>query len=396
MPDRSRLKLMILSCPKTGNAWLRQLLHYAYGVPIVDLPAVWSDSTGQSLPEAFVGHQHFAPTERVVRWIAENDVTVLTTIRHPGDTLLSYFHYARWQEADRDPSFSQLRSDGTAPGNAALGFAAGGFAQAYAVSLNWARLGAIVVRYEDLVRDPVSTLGALVARIGRTPVRATPWTALLCQPRHMTQSGAVDSRHIRTGRSGVWQEELGDEFIDVLAESEPFRTACVRYDYNWDRTAAPPPKFDYATLDPFAGRDRFDNGVPIVQSVEMLYFKDGDDAVARWPDPCRTEGDSYWNWLTAPAAEGGSRTDLPGGTYTNLMAAIYRTRSDLQAAFPDPVGADRIAYVEWFLGQAISELGLPWMLVMPVVDAYGEQLARVACEAALCSQAPEEGQCPEG
>lgn len=112
---------MILSCPKTGNAWLRQLLHFAYGVPIVGLPGEWSEATGRSLPEAFVGHQHFAPTERLVRWIAENDVTVLTTIRHPGDTLLSYFHYARWQEANHDASFAALRADGPWPASSGRG-----------------------------------------------------------------------------------------------------------------------------------------------------------------------------------------------------------------------------------------------------------------------------------
>lgn len=378
MPNRARLKLMILSCPKTGNAWLRQLLHYAYGIPLVGLPADWSEAAGLALPQAFVGHQHFAPTERLVRWIAEHEVTVLTTIRHPGDTFLSYFHYARWQRAEDDPSYARLREDGAAPGKAALQFAAAEFAQAYAISLAWAGLGAEVVRYEDLVTDPVSRLRALGDRIADVPERAARRAAVLCQPAHMTQAGQVDRRHIRTGRSGGWQTELADEFVAAMRGIEPFRSACVTYGYEWDRSAAAPAAFDYLSIDPFRGRHVFDNGEAIGPDVVWMYLKGLPDATRRWPDPCRTEGDSFWNWLVSPAPDAGVRADLPPGTYTNLMAAMHRRRGDLQSAYPDPAGADRIRYAEWFIGQGVRELNLPWALVAPVVAAHGEHLRSVA------------------
>jgi len=384
MPDRVRPKpkLMILSCPKTGNAWLRQLLHFAYGVPTAALPPAWSDSAGSSLPEAFVGHQHLAPTEQLVRWITENDVTVLTTIRHPGDTLLSYFHYARWQEADHDRSFSQLRTDGETPGNATLAFAAGGFAQAYAISLNWARLGAIVVRYEDLAHDPVAELRTVGDRIAALPEQAITRAAVLCKPKYMSQSGDVDARHIRTARAGAWREQLSDEFVEVMAHREPFCSAGATYDYHWDRTIEPPAAFDYAAIDPFGGRECFDNGVPIGPRLAAVCLMDAAAAGTHWPDPWRIEGDSFWKWLVSPAAEASARPDLPAGTYTNLMAAMYRRRPDLQVACPDPAGADRIQYLEWFIGQAASELLLPWALVASVVEAHCQHLQGVTREVA--------------
>lgn len=382
MPDRARLKVLILSCPKTGNAWLRQLLHYAFGLRIVGLPGDWSDTTGPSLPAAFVGHQHFAPTERLVRWVAENNVTVLSTIRHPGDTLLSYFHYIRWQRVDDDSSLAQLRADGGMPGKAALRFAVGAFAQAYAISLAWARLGAEMVRYEDLAHDPVARLRSLSGRLGNLPERAARRAAVLCQPAYMTQSGQVDPRHIRTGRAGGWQTELSDDFVEVMAGIEPFRSAVSAYDYHWDRSAAPPAAFDYATIDPFRGRSCFDNGEAIGPKLAWVYMKDIADAADRWPDPCRTAGESFWNWLVAPADGSDGRSELPDRLYTNLMAAMHRGRADLQAAYPDPAGADRLRYAEWFIGQAVHELQLPWALVAPVVDAHGDHLVAVAREAA--------------
>lgn len=378
MPDRVRPRLMILSCPKTGNAWLRQLLSYAYGVPVVSLPRDWDDSVGPALPRAFVSHQHFWPTERLVRWIAENDVAVLTTIRHPGDTLLSYFHYARWQQVDDDPSFVQLRADGATPGRAALQFAAGGFAQAYAISTAWAQVGAEVVRYEDLVRDPVARLRAIGERVAHLCEDAIKPAVVLCQPAYMTQSGQVDARHIRTGRAGGWQMELADEFVDAMAGIEPFRSACTVYDYDWNRATPPPPAFEYATIDPFRGRSSFDNGESIGRSLAWLYLKGQPDSVARWPDPCCTGGNSFWNWLVSAAPDADARPDLPLRTYTNLMAAMHRKRRDLQAVYPDPAGVDRIGYVEWFIGQAVTELHLPWAIVAPVAEAHGQHLRDVA------------------
>jgi hypothetical protein len=38
--------------------------------------------------------------------------------------------------------------------------------------------------------------------------------------------------------------------------------------------------------------------------------------------------------------------------------------------------------VEWFIGQAVSELQLSWSFVAPVVEAHGEHLRAVAREAA--------------
>lgn len=82
------------------------------------------------------------------------------------------------------------------------------------------------------------------------------------------------------------------------------------------------------------------------------------------------------------AAEAGERPELPAGTYTNLMAAMHRMRSDLQAAYPGPAGADRLRYAEWFVGQVVIELQLPWALFAPVMEAHRQYLLAVAREIA--------------
>jgi hypothetical protein len=59
--DPDRLKIVILSSPKTGNTWLRSLLHDAYRIQIVELPLEWGPGSADDLPPRFVTHQHLFP-----------------------------------------------------------------------------------------------------------------------------------------------------------------------------------------------------------------------------------------------------------------------------------------------------------------------------------------------
>ncbi len=52
--DPDRLKIVILSAPKTGNTWLRWLLHEAYRIPIVELPPEWAPGCADELPPSSV------------------------------------------------------------------------------------------------------------------------------------------------------------------------------------------------------------------------------------------------------------------------------------------------------------------------------------------------------
>jgi hypothetical protein len=377
--DPSHLKVMILSCPKTGNTWLRWLIHHAYTLPIVDnVPIEWTDEFARTLPDLFVTHQHLWPTEPLVRWLVANDVTVLTTIRHPADALLSYFHYVKWQDdVSGDPGAVDLLKDGDRPGKHTLRYAQHAFTKTYSISIAWARLGACVVRYEDLLENPVRALRDLVRRIAPVDEHKVRAAAFLCKPEQMTRPGLVDARHIRTATARRWVKEIPAEIAQAMAGMEPFKSACKTYSYDWNTTEEDTPQFDYDAIDPFHGQRCFDNGEPIGPSLAKIYLHETVDATTRWPDPTRTEGDSFWNWLLAPCAEASLNPNARPETLTNLMAAVHRMRSDLQVRFPDPVYGDRAGFVEWFFGQAASEFQLPWGLISPVLDDLCVELERI-------------------
>ncbi len=371
--DPDRLKIVILSAPKTGNTWLRWLLHEAYKIQMVELPLEWDPQCTDDLPPRFVTHQHLFPSESLVQWLVESRAVVLTTIRHPADTFLSLFHYVKWHDTGLDPSTTALKEDGDQPGKNALKYITYSFPQMYAISLAWARLGSHVVRYEDLLADPLSQLQKVTSKVVPLNEERLKTAVLLCKPEYLTRPGLVDPRHLRTRTTGGWIQELPSEIVDVMAGSPPYAPACKMYGYNWTRSAPEPSGYDYDKIDPFRGHDRFDNGELIGRWLTKVYFE-VPEASARWPAPWVTEGRSFWNWLRAPSALASSNPDLPPGTLTNVMVMLHNLRPDLQLAYGSPAGSDRIRFAMWFLGQAKFEFEIAWDLIEPVFNSFCDYL----------------------
>jgi hypothetical protein len=371
--DPDKLKIIILSTPKTGNTWLRWLLHEAYRIEIVDLPEEWAPGCADDLPSRFVTHQHLFPSESLVRWLVESGAVVLTTIRHPADTFLSYFHYVKWCDGGLDPSAAMLKEDGDRPGKNALSYITDSFPQSYAISLAWAKLGSQIVRYEDLLIDPLSQLRDVTSKIVPLDEDRLKAAVILCKPEHLTRPGVVDPRHLRTRSARRWIEELPSEIADAMASNKAYAPVCEMYDYNWSRSASEPPGYDYDKIDPFHGHDRFDNRELIGFWLTKIYFE-VPDAIARWPTPWITEGDSFWNWLRAPSALASCNPDLPSGTLTNIMTVVHDLRPDLKLAYREPVGRDRMAFAMWFLGRAQIEFQIAWGLIEPVLNSFCDYL----------------------
>ncbi len=300
---------------------------------------------------------------------------VLSTIRHPADTFLSYFHYLKWADAGADPANAELLQDGEHPGRNALRYVEYAFPQVYAVSLAWARLGARMVRYEDLLADPLAQLRSITAAIAPLDDERLESATLLCRPEQLTGPGLVDPRHVRTGTARRFAVELPAPLLERMASIQPYTAACAEYGYDWDVHGPEPARFDYDRIDPFRGRRHFDNGEHVGPTLPRLYLYEVPDARKRWPDPTITAGDSFWNWLLAPAPVVGLEAAHLPSTLTNLMRLAYRTRPDLWQLFPDIDGNDRIPYLNWFLGRAQPEFHLPWGLVGPLQAALCAQLA---------------------
>lgn len=86
----------------------------------------------------------------------------------------------------------------------------------------------------------------------------------------------------------------------------------------------------------------FDDGVPVPDIARDIFLRMSD--TERFGDPLRTSGtDSYVRWLNENVDGATPREN----TVTRLWHALYELRPDLRHAFPDVLGADRQAFLNW-------------------------------------------------
>lgn len=97
---RSPLKILIVSTPRTGNTWVKYCLSLIYDLPVLDFPApeFWrrfDSKRYDQLGDRWIAHQHLPPFEPLVQWARSRGAILITTTRHPADTLVSVYNYVR-------------------------------------------------------------------------------------------------------------------------------------------------------------------------------------------------------------------------------------------------------------------------------------------------------------
>ncbi|MHB8645405.1 MAG: sulfotransferase domain-containing protein [Thermomicrobiales bacterium] len=384
--DLSTLKILILSPAKTGNTWMKNLLATIYDLPIVyvgvtldpALPAI------EGLGERWIAHQHWPLTADLLRWGSENNATFVTTIRHPGDTLISLYHYCRNSAIRRGLDdlvdlmnldrlvTGEPADDSTVVGKHLLWCMEEQFAYALEQSLTYLRVSEMLpIRYEDLWRDPVSALTWLTERIASVPRDRIERAIEACDISLMRAMAGEGRDFFRKGEVGVWRTELPPDVIELFRHVEPYPTYSALLGYTFDRddplTSAPakPRTFD----NPLRDVTHFANGVPVPPVVAKLYLSVDSEKSKRWrPITDIDAPDSFFAWITAPADADLYRSgDDP--VITNLAAYLHHTEATLRQMFPDPFGADRRAYFCWFVVHAPPVYGLDRAFIAPVQAA---------------------------
>ena len=114
----------------------------------------------------------------------------------------------------------------------------------------------------------------------------------------------------------------------------------------------------------------FDNGVSIPFFARDMYNRLDASQQKKFGNPFDTAGEySFFYWLNQPV-DGNNNIEPK---ITRLHMEIYRARPDLQSAFPEPLGKDRIAFWNWLCSGGVSDHSLDMAFIpMPAGQTFRE------------------------
>ena len=171
------LRIALVCTPRSGNNWLRLLVGAALEIPTLAVHETGERQLAELPPECILAI-HARRDPDFVAMLDRHGFRVLTIARHPCDVLVSILQFAvhesesgRWLDYRGGDETGIL---GTTPRSRSFAeYACGERAkQLFGATADWWDYpGAVTVRYEELVENPIAELGRLVAeyRPGTTP-----------------------------------------------------------------------------------------------------------------------------------------------------------------------------------------------------------------------------------
>lgn len=368
------MKLLIASTPKMGNTWLRYLLAVIYDLPMPQVGAEFNPNEFDKLGPCWVSQQHYYPQSKLLNWTREQEVTVFTVVRHPCDVLISLYHYVSNYEKDElGKGFgleSELIKDEGSYSEHTKSFVKDTFYWLLNVSVSWIHSRhSQVVRYEDLWRDPVTTLIDLTSRLRPVSVEKIERAVEKSNISVLRRLDEPNSKFFRQGSVGHWRESLPPDIVDLFRTLDPYpaQFAALGYTLDFDDPLmAAPAKPRPSSVGEIT---HFDNGMMVPAVVVNLFLSfDSSTAKLRWPDFAKTSPESFFAWLNDPAEDDPFRDTAP--CITNLGTHLRSLRADVASEFHDPFGNDRIRFIHWLLNRAQTEYHLDLGFIAPIFDSF--------------------------
>jgi hypothetical protein len=383
---REDLRILIASTEKTGNTWLKLLLSHIYDLPTPHISEDFSPAEADTLGRHWVTHQHFLPQPRLLEWASARNAHIFTMLRHPGDLLVSLYHYccnyAAHYKHDRRiaeaiaADADERRAMTTFPHHVIDGHLIRALQDRVMcdlnISISWmlSRRSSIV-RYEDLRANPSTTLRDICARIAPASENRIQQAIEQCQLDVLRGTHQEDRRFFRKALVGEWRV-LPQHIIRRFRDEEPFRSQFLflGYEANFDQTQDEFFALKHRDRHPKCHDQCFDDTVPFAPVLQQLLGSCDPDKRQQWqPVSKASVSASFFQWLNAPAEEDASKQRAVPRV-TNLAAFIYSIRPDLQTTFPDIFDADRLGYAAWFLRYAAYAYQLDHRFLTPIALSW--------------------------
>lgn len=231
---------VVISTPrKTGGSQLRCLLSMAYDLKAPPAPAPATDDRAAiatwlaDLPAQSVSTCDL-PFAVLQAPDTATEVQVIGVIRHPYDLFVSNFDVAQQRVArgrdddEIDHGWSILAGE-ELDGEAALAYAASGFASEIRALRDWASSRS-TVRYEDLLADPAEVLESLTLVLGPLTAEQICHAVGLCPAENVVVSRPGRGRRMPSLPPGAWRERLPSTTLETLRAGYRTDVAALGYD----------------------------------------------------------------------------------------------------------------------------------------------------------------------
>ena len=229
------MRIVISSPPKMGNKWIKCLLSRVYDLQWV----IGEDSPDTNIerfelfvsegrfPDNTIFHQHCKYKPKICDVIEEIPAHLVTIVRDPYDAFVSMYHWIQTR-TDYDRERGRVRKK-ERPRDAMVGkpiddplileYLADGYGQQVQRALEWVHSGrAIVVRYEDLHRDPIAALTHVTNQIEPVDTARIEKAVEACSVDNMRKMSKRMSQHVRAAKVGDSRDKLGEPHLKIFRE----------------------------------------------------------------------------------------------------------------------------------------------------------------------------------
>jgi hypothetical protein len=226
------VRIVIAGPPKTGNMWLKCLLGRAYGLRWLrgfetperaDLPALTSWLAAKRFPDGTIFHQHYDYSPEVADALDAVPAHLVTIVRDPYDAFVSTYYTLQHHSAENNQKgrkFTELMGKPLDDPAVIEFLRDGGYRNNLEKARDWAQSGrAVVLRYEDLSRDPLAELRRATALIAPVSVENQETAIDYCRADKMRQRTKGGSKHVRAATVGDSLRQLTADHLDAFREA---------------------------------------------------------------------------------------------------------------------------------------------------------------------------------
>ncbi len=226
------MRIVIAGPPKTGNMWLKCLLGRAYGLrwlrpfetparPELAALEEWLDAA--RFPDDTIYHQHYDYAPEVALALAAVPAHVVTIVRDPYDAFVSTYYTLQLHAENQNQKgrrFTELMGKPLDDPEVIAFLRRGGYENNLRKARDWALSGsAVVLRYEDLIHDPISALKRASQDIGPISDERLQVAIDYCTADRMRERTKGGKHHVRAATVGDSRKQLNQAHFDAFREA---------------------------------------------------------------------------------------------------------------------------------------------------------------------------------